>query len=150
MDLSHFNRMPPVSAVMTPFPHFVERGDPVTRIEKIMSEHGVRHVPVKDGDDIVGIISERDLRRLVNPALPATDKAHIRAEHILVPDPYVVDLHTPLNVVLREMVERRIGTALVMSHGRLAGIVTVTDVCRDLAALLEAKFGGGPDDEDAA
>ena len=38
MDLSQFNRMPPVSAAMTPFPHFVERKDSVVRIEQIMSD----------------------------------------------------------------------------------------------------------------
>jgi acetoin utilization protein AcuB len=150
MDLSQFNRMPPVSAAMTPFPHFVERNDSVARIEQIMSEHQIRHVPVKNGDEIIGIISQRDLRRLVNPALPATDKNKILAEHILVPDPYVVDLHTPLNVVLRAMVARKIGTAIVVRHGRLAGIVTVTDVCRDLAAILEASFGVTPGRDDAA
>ena len=150
MDLSPFNRMPPVSATMTPFPHFVERKDSVVRIEQIMSDHQIRHVPVKNGDEIIGIISQSDVRRLVNPALPATDKNQILAEHIMVPDPYVVDLHTPLNVVLRVMVARKIGTAIVVGHGRLAGIVTVTDVCRDLAVILEASFGVTPGRDDAA
>ncbi len=150
MDLSQFNRMPPVSAAMTPFPHFVERTDSAAEIEQTMSEQQIRHVLVKNGDEIIGIISQRDLRRLVNPALPATDKSKILAEHIMVPDPYVVDLHTPLNVVLRAMVARKIGTAIVVGHGRLAGIVTVTDVCRDLALILEASFGVTPGRDDAA
>ncbi len=150
MDLSQFNRMPPVSAAMTPFPHFVERTDSAAEIEQIMSEQQIRHVLVKNGDEIIGIISQRDLRRLVNPALPATDKSKILAEHIMVPDPYVVDLHTPLNIVLRAMVARKIGTAIVVGHGRLAGIVTVTDVCRDLALILEASFGVTPGRDDAA
>ena len=89
MDLKQFGRMPPVSAAMTPFPHFVDRNEPAARIEQIMSEHSVRHIPVKNGDEIVGIVSQRDLLRLVNPALPAADKSRIRADHIMTPDPYV-------------------------------------------------------------
>jgi len=150
MKLSQFNRMPPVSAAMTPFPHFVEHNETASRIEQIMSEHGVRHVPVKNGEEIIGIVSERDLLRLVNPALPAADKHRIRADHIMIPDPYVVGLHTPLNEVLRAMVDRKIGTAIVVGHGRLAGIVTVTDVCRDLVDVLESNFGEVGDGDDAA
>jgi acetoin utilization protein AcuB len=150
VDLKQFSRMPPVSAAMTPFPHFVERHEAASRVEQIMAEHSVRHVPVKSGEEIVGIVSQRDLMRLVNPALPTADKARIRADHIMTPDPYVVDLHTPLNIVLRSMVDRRIGTAIVIGHGRLAGIVTVTDVCRDLVGVLEASFGAEGNGNDAA
>ena len=74
MDLSQFNRMPPVSAAMTPFPHFVERKDSVVRIEQIMSDHQIRHVPVNNGDEITGIISQSDVRPLVNPPLHPPDQ----------------------------------------------------------------------------
>jgi acetoin utilization protein AcuB len=65
-------------------------------------------------------------------------------------DAYEVEDDTPLDVVAREMAERQIGSALVVRHGKLVGILTSTDVCRLLAELLESRFGGGdgPDDSE--
>jgi CBS domain-containing protein len=45
------------------------------------------------------------------------------------------------------MVDRQISAAIVTKSGRLAGIVTVSDVCRALAALLDQYYGeNSPDD----
>jgi CBS domain-containing protein len=60
---------------------------------------------------------------------------------VQVANPYTVELGAPLAGVLREMAARRIGTAVVVRAEKLAGIVTVTDVCLALATLLESRFG---------
>ena len=133
---------------MTPFPYFVSSDDRVEAVEQLMREHGIRHVPVQDAGNVVGIVSERDLHHLVNRSLPAVDKARIRVRSIQLTDPYVVETETPLAEVAREMAERRIGSAIVVRHGRLAGIVSVTDVCRTLADLLDELYP--PDGTDAA
>lgn len=62
MNLSEHERMPAVAALMTAFPHFVRPDEPGRRAAELMREHGIRHVPVKDGDRVVGLVSERDLR----------------------------------------------------------------------------------------
>lgn len=132
MNLAEHEQMPPVAALMTPFPHFVRPDDPARLAEDLMREHAIRHVPVKDGDQVVGIVSERDLR-----ASPAGRLVR----DVLTPGVYAVERSTPLAVALREMAQRKIGTAVVLRSGRLAGIVTVTDVCVALADVLEARFG---------
>ena len=86
---------------MTPFPYHVAPDDRVEKVERLMQEHGVRHVPVLEGDRVTGLISERDLHRIVNPALPKIDKERIRARAELLPDPYVVDISTPLDDVVK-------------------------------------------------
>jgi acetoin utilization protein AcuB len=58
----------------------------------------------------------------------------------MVPDPYVVAFDAPLSEVVAELNRRRIGSALVVRHGKLAGILSVMDVCRILASLLDAEF----------
>lgn len=139
---------PRVGSVMTPFPYFVSSRDCVEDVETLMRDHGIRHVPVQDAGKVVGIVSERDLHHLVNPSLPAVDKARIRVRAIQLADPYVVETDTPLSQVTREMAERRIGSAIVVRHGKLAGILSVTDVCRVLADLLDGIYG--PDGTNAA
>jgi acetoin utilization protein AcuB len=146
MDLLDHDRMPRVVVLMTPFPHFLDPGDPVSRALELMERHGIRHVPVKEADHVVGIVSERDLHWLKNPALAGADPALLRVQDVLVPDPFTVDLEAPLDVVLGEMATRRIGAAVVVRAGRLAGIVTLTDACQALADVLRARFGADPDE----
>lgn len=145
MDLRDFRHMPPVSAAMTPFPYHVQADAPIAEVERLMEEHRIRHVPVQDGRRVVGIISEGDLRQLVNPALPPRDHQRIRARDILVADPYVVEMTAPLDEVVEEMSRRRIGSAIVVRHERLAGILSANDVCRVLAAILRQRFSGSDD-----
>ena len=145
MDLRNYRHMPPVSAAMTPFPYHVQAHDPISEVERLMEEHGIRHIPVQDGGRVVGIISERDLHQLVNPALPHRDRERIRARDVLVADPFVVEMSARLDDVLEQMSQRQIGSALVVRQGRLAGILSATDACRMLAEVLRQRFSGGDD-----
>ena len=40
---------------------------------RLLREHGIRHLPVLDGDLLVGIVSMRDLLRAESDALPVRD-----------------------------------------------------------------------------
>jgi acetoin utilization protein AcuB len=130
---------------MTPFPYHVQADDPISEVERLMEEHRIRHVPVQDGGRLVGILSERDLQHLVNPALPRQDRERIRARDVLFADLYVVEMNAPLDDVLEQMALRQIGSAVVVRHGRLAGILSATDACRVLAEVLRQRFPGGDD-----
>ena len=143
MDLAQHRHMPPVSTLMTPFPYFVGPDDPVARVLELMREHDIRHVPVKQEDRVVGLISESDLRWLTSPRGAAVDPESLRVREIPVPPPYTVDLSAPLGPVLLEMARLRVSSAIVLRSGRLAGIVTETDVCRALGQVLERRFSPG-------
>ena len=52
-------------------------------------------------------------------------------------DPYVVAFDMPLNEVALEMAKRHIGSAIVLHHEKLAGILSATDICRILAEIFE-------------
>ncbi|MDH3443746.1 MAG: CBS domain-containing protein [Deltaproteobacteria bacterium] len=133
-------KMPKVGLVMTSFPYFVEAGDTASKIERIMKDHDIRHLPVQEKGEIVGIVSERDLHHFVKPEAASEDKARIKARDLMVADPYVVAFNTPLNEVVSGMASRHIGSAIVMRRGKLAGVLTAIDVCRILADYLEAMF----------
>jgi acetoin utilization protein AcuB len=145
--MKKYKKIPHVGAVMTPFPHFVDTDAGVVEVERLMDEHHIRHIPVQQEGRVVGIVSQRDLYRLVDRFLPNTEKARIRARDIMV-DPYVVAFDTPLNEVALEMAKRHIGSAIVLHHEKLAGILSATDICRILAEILESEFS--PDTGDDA
>jgi CBS domain-containing protein/ppGpp synthetase/RelA/SpoT-type nucleotidyltranferase len=48
---------------MTPNPVVIGPDEPIERAEALMAQHGVRRLPVCDGDRLVGIVSQADLAR---------------------------------------------------------------------------------------
>jgi acetoin utilization protein AcuB len=135
-----YKKMPSVGSVMTPFPFFADAAEPVAKIERLMRKHKIRHVPVQRDGEVIGIVSERDLHHWRSQAAPERDKTVLLAADAMVPNPYVVAFDTPLSEVASEMNRRRIGSALVVRQGKLAGILSVMDICRILASLLDAEF----------
>jgi len=140
MKLLDYKQMPSVAVLMQPFPYFAEPDTSVVQIRELMKSHNIRHIPIKQGEHIVGIISERDLRPMDNSAImpPMTDEIPVR--NVMTLNPYVVEIDTPLTTVIFEMTERKIGAVIVLSSGRLAGMVTVIDICRALGELLNSEF----------
>lgn len=139
MSLAQHTSMPVAASVMTPFPHTVAPDTPVHEVMVQMEEGDFRHLPVIWEGQIVGIISVRDVDRM---ARDDTTQWATTARDVMIADPYVVEPATPFAQVLREMEERRIGTTLVADEGKLVGIITLVDVCRVLAEVLEERFKG--------
>jgi acetoin utilization protein AcuB len=120
---------------MTPAPHFVELESPMRHAQALMQGAEVRHLPVVSGGRLVGIITERDVTRAMAVAGPN------KIEELLVSDAdwegvYSVETTERLDVVVQEMADRRIGSAVVTKNGKLVGIITSADVCRLYAELL--------------
>ncbi|MGE5817002.1 MAG: HPP family protein [Deltaproteobacteria bacterium] len=147
--MKRYTKMPSVGAVMTSFPYFVNSDDTLPKIERLMDEHNIRHVPVLKKRRVVGIVSERDLHHFIKRSAPAEEKARIQAGDVMVADPYVVPFSAPLNEVVAEMAKRHVGSAIVVRRGSLAGILSGIDVCRILAEYLEWCFSN-PSGNDAA
>lgn len=137
--------VPPIKSLMTPFPYSVDGAEPLGRAREMMIEHGIRHLPVKSGKRLVGVVSDRDLE-LAAGAAGAEGEPAVGAVAV---EAFVVDLSARTDRVLRAMADRHLGAALIVKDERLAGIFTVTDACRILADVLsenEPPTGG----EDAA
>ena len=130
--------IPSVGTVMTPCPHVIQVSESLLRARVMMIEHGVRHLPAQDGDSLLGILTDRDLKRALDPDLGLPSKEELFIEDAFVPGAYVVDEAVALDVVLEEMADQHIGSALVTRAGTLVGIVTATDACRLLCEHLRS------------
>ncbi len=122
---------------MTPLPYSVAIDARIAEAREVMAEHDVRHLPVTDDGELVGVITERDIALVLDPELDVPFHEELRVRTVCVRDAYVVGPEEPLATVLAEMARRRIGSALVAIHGQLLGIFTVTDACRLFAEHLE-------------
>ncbi len=140
--------IPPIKAVMTPFPYSIESGEPISMASEMMQQHAIRHLPVMEAGKLVGMLSDRDVRLVQDPKqeAPPDDRT---AGDICTRDIYVVQLTDPLDRVLTEMAKRNIGSAVVVKQGRLAGIFTVTDACRLYGELLQSLFPSQENQEPA-
>lgn len=139
-------RIPSIGSVMTPFPYFVAVDDSLLRARTLMVEHEVRHLPVKEGATLVGVVTDRDIKRALDPDLGLPPKEELFVRDVFVPDVYVVDIGQPLDRVLEHMARHHVGSALVSKAGRLVGIFTMTDACRFFCEHLRALFPSGSGD----
>ncbi|MFQ5757458.1 MAG: CBS domain-containing protein [Acidiferrobacterales bacterium] len=130
--------IPLIKSVMTAFPYFIEVDAGLKAATQMMERHGIRHLPVKDGDELIGVVSDRDIKRA---------KRELHVSDIVVRETYIVDLNERLDSVLLRLAQRHIGCALVVKEGRLAGIFTTTDACRVFGEYLRSLFPTEPGDD---
>jgi len=136
--------IPLIGSVMTPFPYVVQIDDSLLVARKLMVEHSIRHLPVKDGTTLVGVLTDRDLKRALDPNLGLPPEEELFVRDVFVPDAYVVDVTERLDGVLDHLSTRHIGSALVTRNGRLVGIFTLVDAARLYYQHLRALFPSTP------
>lgn len=117
--------------------------DELSLANDIMRLGRIRHLPVVSGDQVVGIISERDLfRSSLAQALGYGDKGSrevmksLRIKDVMVKQVITVPPEMELKDAVALMVERKIGCLPVVEQGKLVGLITETDIlvqyCKDL------------------
>jgi len=132
-------QIPLVKSVMTPFPYSIDIEASVEQAVKLMRRHKVRHLPVTEGGELKGMVSDRDIKLMLGPDFAYPNPDEVRVRHAMVKQSHIVDLSTPLEPVLRHMAEHRLGSILVTRQGKLAGVFTSTDACRCFADYLQER-----------
>lgn len=134
---------------MTPFPHAVDIGAPLSQARAFMRAKQVHHLPVTHEGKLVGVVTDRDIKLFLGPDFDYPNEEEMKVADVYVEDAYVVDASTPLDVVIEGMAERHVGSALITRKDKLAGIYTTTDVCRDFARDLKRRYAVAPGDSAA-
>jgi acetoin utilization protein AcuB len=100
----------------------------------LLRAHGIRHLPVMEGDRVVGVVTDRDLRG----AEPGR-----RVDAIMSHPVVVVSPRTAMEKAARLLFDRRIGCLPVIEEGKLVGILTQTDAVAALVNMMRVQVGGG-------
>jgi CBS domain-containing protein len=119
---------PTIGAAMTAQPLTIGRDQKLSTAHEMMRENHVRHLPVLEHGEIVGVLSQRDLYFLETIAGVDVDKD--RVDDAMSSDCYTVPPETSVSEVAATMAERHLGSAIVVERGRVIGIFTATDALR--------------------
>ena len=130
-------------------PVWIDEEESMKKAMDLLKEHEIRHLPVlKDGQRLVGILSERDIKQASPSSATALEIREIfylldkiKVKQIMTRRPYTVSSTTPIEEAALVIREKKIGCLPVVDNGKLAGIITETDI---LDALIEGMGVNGP------
>lgn len=118
--------------------------DGLGRAMQIFAEYPIRHLPVTDGDRLVGLVSQRDALSwsgsVIDPAAFAMERASREAQQTFVAEVMIRDVVTAapeasVEDAARRLIEGRFGCLPVIDEaGKLLGIVTETDLLAHLVS----------------
>ncbi|MFT5593089.1 MAG: putative transcriptional regulator [Oceanicoccus sp.] len=138
-------RMPRIKDVMSAFPFSIADSASMNQARAMMKEHRVGHLPVKQADGTLSVLSKRELEKMALPGHSHTDFDELIVADLCPENVYTVDLYTSLIEVLDYMSDAHADCVLVTRQGKLAGVFTASDACNSFSQALKDEFfpGGG-------
>jgi len=111
----------------------IEPETPLRQINALMIHQKVRHLPVIQNGQIMGIVSQGDMRSAVSLSLGEDSYAMLRlvAEEIMTPNPMTISNEATVGQAAQMMLRYKInGLPVVDSQDKLVGIITESDILR--------------------
>jgi CBS domain-containing protein len=115
----------------------VEPSATVADLIAALVTHNVGAMPVVDGEEVIGIVSERDVVRRLHDNGPALLTATVA--EIMTSDVTMCEPGTDVTELARIMTARRFRHLPVVLDGRLVGIVSIGDIVKARIDQLESE-----------
>ena len=132
MGDDHANTATPVAQIMSSPLQTIASSRSMLDASHVMEQLGVRHLCVAEGEEIVGLISIRDLVRyfVYSESGPIRDLDNVfRPLSVLMQTSIeTIESNTPVRRAAQQMAAKRIGALLVQQDGEMKGIVTERDL----------------------
>ncbi len=114
----------------------IEPGASVYDAMKLMAAKGVGALIVREGEQVVGVISERDYARKVileGRSSPTTEVREIMTSHVLYAGP-----DQSIEECMAIMTDKRVRHLPVLEQGRLIGVISIGDLVKSI--ISEQQF----------
>lgn len=142
--LRKYNSMKVVD-VMTRDPMTLAPTETVGQADEVMTQNRFRQIPIVTKKELVGIVTDRDVRSFLSGSLLANSQDRDRAfntpvQEIMTTDPITVSPDDDLQEILEVLIEEKIGGIPVVDETEgLVGIVTYVDVLRCFLNRLQEE-----------
>jgi CBS domain-containing protein len=131
-----------VREIMSTNIEVVDRNDNLRTVEERMAAKQLRHLPVLEQGEIVGIVTQRDLfKAAMSSAMGYGEKAQqaylqsVRVKEIMVYPAVTISPDTSVAAAATMIIDKGIGCLPVVDGTQLVGMVTKTDLLRCLYML---------------
>lgn len=129
-----------VSQLMTTDLFTVRPDDLIDLAASVMDWKHIRHVPVEDDEGkLVGLVSHRDLLRLLSHGLLGRQSQPLAVKEVMKRDLVTVAPDTPTLEALKLMRRLRVGCLPVVEQGKLIGLVTAYDFLALSVEIIEKQ-----------
>jgi acetoin utilization protein AcuB len=131
--------------VMTREPLTVTATETIGEADDLMSQNKIRQLPVVKGKELVGIVTDRDIRSFLSGSLLASPEQRETAlktpvREIMTSEPITVGPDDDLEEVVELLIEEKVGGIPVVDETEgLVGIVTYVDVLRCFLNRLQEE-----------
>ena len=115
-----------VRDIMTKDPETVAPGTPIADVAALMRDLDVGIIPVVNNEELVGVITDRDITIRVTAAGLAPFEVSV--QDFLSPNPVSVSPDDDLDEARQMMAEHQIRRLLVTEDNKLVGILSIGDV----------------------
>jgi CBS domain-containing protein len=130
-------RREPISHIMTKNVLTVKVTDNLHEVIDLIKKNHIRHLPVLDGKEIVGMVSRTDINRLTFSSLfenqEGADEAVLEMltiPQVMTQKPRTVEASLSIRDVAEILTVEEYHALPVVENGHLAGIVTTTDIIK--------------------
>lgn len=120
--------------------------DPINDVLALFRKEHIRRAPVLNKGKLIGIVSETDLLN-ASPSDVSTLSiwemnyllSKVTVKRVMSKKVITVDVDTPIEEAARIMADNKIGGLPVLSNGRVAGMITETDLFKTFLELMGAR-----------
>ncbi len=113
----------------------VETFDSIATARRLMAKHRINQLPVLDNNNLVGIVTDRDIRDAYPTSMminrgKAIDRFadKVTVEEVMTHDIFIVRPETALAAAVSLLRRHRIGSLPVVKNRKLVGIITRSDI----------------------
>ncbi len=128
----------------------VDVNDSMQDATRLLKEHNIRGLPVMENGKLVGIVTDRDLKK-ASASDATTLEIHellymisrIKIKDIMTKDPITIPLDYTIDEVAEVLLENKLsGAPVVDDKGQVVGIITQIDIFRVIISLTGARKKG--------
>jgi CBS domain-containing protein len=137
-----------VREAMTPSPTSIPSDATIIDAARLLTSEDVGSLPVVEGDELVGMVTDRDL--VLRVLAKDLDPHKTSVADACTQDPEVATSAEPLDAALQRMAQKQVRRLPVVDDGRLVGILAQADVARasqatETGLMVEAISEEGSD-----